>query len=70
MSFKWKERNVKTGKIENVKKKIHASVRKVLWHGIGDFVWASARDGGEVCGSHEIFSERESGKKNVTFGDT
>ena len=27
--------------IEDVKKKIHARARKVLWHGIGNFVWAS-----------------------------
>ena len=30
------------GKIENVKKSIHVIERKVLWRGIGDFVWTSA----------------------------
>ena len=46
-------------KIEEVKKKIHARARKVLWHEIGDFVWASDRERGEVCSSREKFSGRE-----------
>ena len=36
------------GKIEDVKKKIHARVRKVLQHGIGNFVWANGSGRGEV----------------------
>ena len=34
------------GEIEDVKKKIHARAKKVLWHGIGIFVWAMAVGGG------------------------
>ena len=31
------------GEIEDVKKKIHARARKVLQHGIGNFVWARSQ---------------------------
>ena len=47
------------GEIEDVKKKIHARARKVLWHGIGNFVWASGSGGGKVRGSHKKFSGKE-----------
>ena len=46
------------GKIENVKK-IHAIARKVLEHGIGNFVWGSGSGGGKVGGSRKKFSGRE-----------
>ena len=45
--------------IKDVKKKIHARARKVLWRGIGNFVWASGRGGRKVGGSRKKFSERE-----------
>ena len=45
------------GEIEDVKKKIHARARKVLQHGIGNFVWTSGGGRGEVGGSHKKFSE-------------
>ena len=45
------------GKIKDVKKKIHVRARKALWHGIGDFVWASGSGGGEVGGNHKKFSK-------------
>ena len=44
------------GKIENVKKKIHARARTVLEHGISDFVWASGSEQGEVKDSRNKFS--------------
>ena len=44
------------GKIENVKTKIHAIARKVLYHGIGNFVWASGSGQGEFKGSRKKFS--------------
>ena len=47
------------GKSEDVKKKIHARARKVLYHRIGNFVWASGGRGGEVGGSRKKFSESE-----------
>ena len=33
--------------------------RKVLWHGISNFVWVSGSEGGKVGGSHKKFSGRE-----------
>ena len=45
--------------IEDVKKKIHARARKMLLHGIGNFVWASGSGWGKVGGSREKFSGRE-----------
>ena len=47
------------GKIEDMKKKIHASGRKMLWHGIDNFVWASGSGQGKVGGSCKKFSESE-----------
>ena len=47
------------GKTENVKKKIHARARKVLQHGIGNFVWANGSGRGKVGGSRKKFSESE-----------
>ena len=47
------------GEIEDVKKKIHATARKVLYHGIGNFVWASGSGQGEVGGIRKNFSGRE-----------
>ena len=41
--------------IENVLEKIHAIARKVLQHGIGDFVWAG--------GSCEKFNGGEGGSE-------
>ena len=49
-----KECNVK---IENVKK-IKTRARKLLWHGIGNFVWASGGGRGEFYGNREKFSGR------------
>ena len=45
--------------IEDVKKKIHARARKMLEHGIGNFVWASGSRRGKVGGSRKKFSGRE-----------
>ena len=39
------------GKIEDLKKKIHARARKMLYHRIGNFVWANVSGGGKVGGS-------------------
>ena len=47
------------GLIEDVEKKINARTRKVLWHGIGNFAWASGSGGGKVGGSRKKFSGRE-----------
>ena len=47
------------GKIEDVNKKIRARARKVLYYGIGNFVWASGSGRGEVGGSCKRFSRRE-----------
>ena len=44
------------GKIEDVKKKIHARARKMLQHGLGNFFWTSGSAGGTVYGSREKFS--------------
>ena len=41
------------GKIKDVKKKNHARARKVLQHGIDNFVWASGSGGGNVRGSRK-----------------
>ena len=54
------------GKIENVKKKIHARVRKMIYHRISDLVWASDSGRKEVCGSLKKFSGRGSRKKSGT----
>ena len=47
------------GAIENVKKKIHVKARKMLYDGIGDFVWAKGSGGGKVRGSRKKFSGGE-----------
>ena len=47
------------GEIEDVKKKIHARARKVLWHGIGNFVWASGSGWGKIGGSRKKFRGSE-----------
>ena len=47
------------GMIEDVKKKIHARVRKMLQHKIGNFVWTSGSGGGKVGGSRKKFIGRE-----------
>ena len=44
------------GEIEDVKKKIYARARKMLWHRISNFVWASGSKGGKVGGSYKKFS--------------
>ena len=36
------------GEFENVKKKIYARTSQMLWHGIGNFVWASSSGEGKV----------------------
>ena len=36
------------GEIEDVKKKIHARARKMVWHRIGNFVWACGSEGEKV----------------------
>ena len=53
----------KPGKIENVKKKIRARAKKLLWHGIGNLVWANGSGRGEVRGSRKKFSRGEGGVK-------
>ena len=63
MSSRWKERNASLVEIENVKKKIHARARKMLKHGIGNFVWTSGGGRGKVGGSLEKFSKGEGGEK-------
>ena len=50
-------------KIENVKKKIHARPRKMLWHKIGNFVWASGSGRGEVRSSCKKFSRGRRGEQ-------
>ena len=50
------------GKFENVKKKDHATARKLLQHGISDFVSASGSGRGEVRGSRKNFSGEEEQK--------
>ena len=47
------------GEIEDVKKKIHARARKMLYHGIGNIVWDNGSGRGEVVGSRKKFSETE-----------
>ena len=47
------------GEIEDVKKKIHAKARKMLWYRIVNFVWASGSGRGEVGGNRKKFSGRE-----------
>ena len=47
------------GEMEDVKKKIHARARKMLYHGIGNFVWASGSGQGKVGGSCKKFSDRK-----------
>ena len=49
------------GKTEDVQEKIHATARKVLGHGIANFVWARGSGRGEVCGRRKKFSGREEG---------
>ena len=46
-------------KIEDVKKKINARARKMLYHGIDNFVWASGSGRGEVMNSRKKFSGGE-----------
>ena len=46
------------GEMEDVKK-IHARARKMLYHVIGNFVWARGSAREEVGGSHKKFSGRE-----------
>ena len=55
-------------KIENISGKIHATARKVLYHGIGNFDWASGSGRGEVSGSRKKiqWGRRESKRKNET----
>ena len=43
------------GKIEDVKKEIHARARKVFLQGISNFVWTSGGRRGEVGGSRKKF---------------
>ena len=45
--------------IEDAKKKILARARKVLYHGKGNFVWASGSGGGKVGGGRKKFSGGE-----------
>ena len=47
------------GELKIVKKKIHARAKRVLWHGIGIFVWASGSGRGEVGGSRKKFNVGE-----------
>ena len=47
------------GKIGDVEKKIYTRARKMLQHGIGNFVWANGSGRGEVGGSRKKFSGRE-----------
>ena len=41
------------GKIEAVKKKIHAKAKKMLLHEIGNFVWASGSGRRKVGGNRK-----------------
>ena len=43
------------GEIEDVKKKIHARARKMVYYGIGNFFWASGSGGGKIGGSRKKF---------------
>ena len=52
------------GEIEDVKKKIHSRARKMLQHGIGNFVWASGSGEGKVGGSRKEFSRSEKRAKD------
>ena len=63
MSSRWKKGMQSPGTIEDVRKKIHARGRKMLWHEIGNFVWASGSGGGEVGSSCKKFSWGEEGGK-------
>ena len=45
--------------IEDVKNKIHVRARKILKHGIGNFVWANGSGRGKVEGRCKKFSNRE-----------
>ena len=47
------------GTIEDVKKKIHARARKMLQHGISNFVWDSGSGRGNFGGIREKFSGGE-----------
>ena len=47
------------GKIEDVKKKIHFKARKMLQHGIGNFVLASGSGGGKAGGARKKFRGEE-----------
>ena len=51
------------GKIKDVKKKIYARARKMVQHGIGNFVWGSGSGGGKIGGSRKKFSTREGRSK-------
>ena len=52
------------GKIEDVKKKIHARARKMLQHKIGNFVWASGSGQGYVGGSRKNSVGEKGEQKN------
>ena len=54
-----RKRISRPGEIEDVKKKIHARTRKVLYHGIGNFVWVSGNEQGKVDGGCKKFSGGE-----------
>ena len=59
------------GKIENMQEKINAKAKKMLYHGIGNFVWASGSRRGEVCGSREKFSKSKGkAKRRMWIGGT
>ena len=50
---------IRPGELEDVKKKIHARARKMLYRGIGNFVWTSGSGGGKVGGSLKKFCAGE-----------
>ena len=49
----------RSGEVEDVKKKVHARARKMLLHGMGNFVWAGGSGREKAGGSHKKFSGGE-----------
>ena len=54
------------GEIEDLKKKIHARARKVLYHTIGNFVWARGSGRGEVEAAAKNSAGEKGAKGQVT----
>ena len=56
MSFRWKEKNVKSRRDCNVKKKIHVRSKENVFGWDRRLCWASGSGGGKVGGSRKKFS--------------